>query len=263
MKKHALQKGSITATVVAVALLSGACAPLPPQKTPSARATTTLPVERRPSPNFDERRPNYVVLHHTTNSTVGDALRTLTDPARKVSSHYLIARDGRILQLVDDLARAWHAGVSYWGGLEDLNSASIGIELDNDGREPFAEPLIASLLALLRDVKTRFNIPEANFIGHGDIAPGRKVDPSALFPWQRLAAEGFGLWCDPPYPAAPPAADTALMLHAFGYDVSDPAATIAAFKRRFVPEDPSPEMTEKDRSILYCLVRKKMGVVGP
>lgn len=185
------------------------------------------------------------------------ALATLTNPVRKVSSHYLVSRDGRILQLVDDLARAWHAGESYWGGLEDLNSASIGIELDNNGREPYPEALIASLLTLLRDIKQRFNIPDANFIGHGDIAPGRKVDPSALFPWQRLASEGFGLWCDPPYPAAPASVDTQLLLHAFGYSVTNPAAASAAFKRHFVPEDPSPQVTEQDRSILYCLVTAK------
>ena len=258
LKKHSLRTAALVTSAFVVALMSVACAPLPPQKALRGPPPTTLPVERHPSPNFDARRPNYVVIHHTTNSTVGDALRTLTDPARKVSSHYLIARDGRILQLVDDLARAWHAGESYWGGMEDLNSGSIGIELDNDGREPFAEPLIASLLTLLRDLKVRFRIPEANFIGHGDIAPGRKVDPSALFPWKRLAAEGFGLWCDPPYPAVPEAVDTALMLQAFGYDVSDLGPAIAAFKRRFVPDDPVPEMNEKDRSVLYCLVQKKM-----
>ena len=250
---------ALAASAIAVSLLSAACAPLPPQKDAISRPPpTTLPVERHASPNFDARRPNYVVLHHTSNSNVGDALRTLTDPARKVSSHYLIARDGRILQLVDDMSRAWHAGQSYWGGLEDLNSGSIGIELDNDGREPFAEPLIVSLLTLLRDLRTRLRIPQANFIGHGDIAPGRKVDPSALFPWERLAVEGFGLWCDPPYPAVPEAVDTALMLQAFGYDTSNLAPAIAAFKRHFVPGDPAPEMNEKDRSILYCLVQKKM-----
>jgi N-acetylmuramoyl-L-alanine amidase len=240
-------------------MLTSACAPLQPQKTTASTASTTLPVEKRPSPNFDGRRPSYVIIHHTGDNTADDALRTLTDPARHVSSHYLIARDGRILQLVDDLSRAWHAGDAYWGGLEDLNSASIGIELDNNGREPFPEALIASLLMLLRDLKERFDIPAANFIGHGDIAPGRKVDPGVLFPWRRLSLEGYGLWCDPPYPAAAAAIDTPLLLQAFGYNVMRPETASAAFKRHFVPDDPTTQMSEKDRSILYCLVIKKSG----
>ena len=142
----------------------------------------------------------------------------------KVSSHYLIARDGRIYYLVDELARAWHAGESYWGGNRDLNSASIGIELDNNGGEPFAEAQIEALIALLADLKARYGIPTANFIGHGDVAPGRKVEPSRWFPWQGLAGHGFGLWCEPPYPPAPPDLDSATLLAAFGYDVA--AATM-------------------------------------
>jgi N-acetylmuramoyl-L-alanine amidase len=251
-------------SVALACVLAAGCAPLPhaPSETAAQRGEqyarpVTVPVEQRPSPNYDVRRPNFVIIHHTSDGNVDDSLRTLTTPARQVSSHYLIARDGRILQLVDDRARAWHAGDSYWAGVEDINSASIGIELDNDGREPFPEPLIQALLALLADIKTRFSIPPANFIGHGDIAPGRKVDPSVLFPWRRLAASGYGLWCDPPYPSAPAGVDTTLLLQAFGYSVDKPDAAIAAFKRHFVPEDPSPLMTEKDRSILYCLVMQK------
>ena len=252
--------------VLAAAAAFG-CAQVPQQTAPPTPAQAgdryarpvTVRVEQHPSPNFDVRRPSYVVLHHTGDSSVEDALRTLTTPARQVSSHYLIARDGRILQLVDDRARAWHAGDSHWAGIEDINSVSIGIELDNNGREPFAEPLIAALLELLADIKTRFAIPDANFIGHGDIAPGRKVDPHALFPWRRLATQGYGLWCEPPYPAVPAGVDTALLLQAFGYSVSRPDAAIAAFKRHFVPDDPSPQITEKDRAILYCLVQQKQG----
>jgi N-acetylmuramoyl-L-alanine amidase len=180
----------------------------------------------------------------------------LTGGASGVSSHYLIDRSGRLYYLVDERNRAWHAGESYWAGQRDLNSVSIGIELDNNGREPFAEPQIAALLQLLGELKTRYRLPAASFIGHGDIAPGRKVDPSALFPWKRLAENGFGLWCDPPYPAVPAGADTALLLQAFGYSVWNFDAAVAAFKRRFVPEDASPQMTEKDRAILYCLVQQ-------
>ena len=258
--------GFRTAVVLAATAAFG-CAPLPPQPTttPAQRGEqyarpANIRVEQRASPNFDVRRPSFVVIHHTGDSRAEGALRTLTDPVRQVSSHYLIARDGRIFQLVDDRARAWHAGDSYWSGVDDLNSASIGIELDNDGREPFAEPLIASLLELLADIKTRFGIPSANFIGHGDIAPGRKVDPHSGFPWRRLAAAGYGLWCDPPYPAVPAGVDTALLLQAFGYSVVRPDEAVAAFKRHFVPDDPSPQVTEKDRAILYCLVQQKQGL---
>ena len=240
-----LARGVIAILVLAAA----ACAPLPPR--------TGLPVEVRPSPNFDERRPNFVILHHTSDENAAQALATLRDPARKVSSHYLIARDGKIYYLVDELARAWHAGESYWGGNRDLNSASIGIELDNDGEEPFAGAQIEALLALLADIRERYGIPAANILGHGDVAPGRKVDPSRWFPWQQLAEHGFGLWCDPPYSPAPPDLDTATLLAVFGYDVANLEAAIAAFKRHFAPHDASQEMTEQDRALLQCLVSRR------
>lgn len=266
MSVFALQPLLTRASIAAAALLSFGCAPMPaqPDLTPAQRgdnyAKPRVSVEQRPSPNFDARRPTLVVIHHTSDDGAEGALRTLTDPRRKVSAHYLVSRDGRILQLVDERERAWHAGESSWAGIDDVNSASIGIELDNNGREPFAEPLITALLALLSDIKERYDIPDANFVGHGDVAPGRKVDPSALFPWQRLATQGFGLWCQPPYPAVPAGVDTALLLRALGYDLARPDAAVGAFKRHFVPDDPNPQMTERDRSVLYCLVMQKQGM---
>ena len=242
-----------TALVVLSAIACG-CTPLEPRRDTRPSGIT---IEHHPSPNFDARRPNFVVIHHTGGNRVEGALTTLTDPAMGVSSHYLISRDGRIIQLVDERSRAWHAGESYWAGVDDINSVSIGIELDNNGAEPYAEPMIAALLKLLADIRTRYDIPASNYVGHGDVAPGRKVDPGALFPWRRLATEGYGPWCEPPYPAVPPDVETTLLLHAFGYSVERPDAAAAAFKRRFVPEDPSPQMTEKDRAILYCLVMQK------
>ena len=104
------------------------------------RAARSLAAELRPSPNFDARRPQFVVIHHTSDSSAEESLAILTERAKRVSAHYLIARDGTIFHLVDELARAWHAGESYWSGQRDVNSASIGIELDNNGREPFAAP---------------------------------------------------------------------------------------------------------------------------
>lgn len=248
-------RAALFLSLAATALLLAACAQLP--------LYTALPVDVRPSPNVSERRPNYIIIHHTTNDSVERALATLTSPAREVSAHYLIGRDGRIIYLVDELKRAWHAGDSYWGGNRDINSASIGIELDNNGREPFAEAQIVALMALLGDLKVRWGIPAANVLGHGDVAPGRKVDPSALFPWQRLAAAGFGLWCEPPYdPVVPAGADDATLLSALGYDVSVPWSAVAAFKRHWAPDkdltgEGAQGLSEAQRGMLQCLIRKQ------
>lgn len=235
-------------------LVMSACAPLP--------LYTTLPVEVRPSPNFGERRPNYVIIHHTSNDTVEQALTTLTSRMRQVSAHYLIGRDGRIIYLVDEQKRAWHAGDTYWGGNRDINSSSIGIELDNNGNEPFSDAQIRVLIDLLRDLARRWNIPPANVIGHGDVAPGRKVDPSAYFPWQRLAVAGFGLWCEPPYAPAPAGADDATLLAALGYDVTRLPAAVAAFKRRWAPDDATPEVSAGQRAMLQCLIGKQQSAGG-
>ena len=234
-----------------------ACAPLPARESAPEWIAPGLPAQRRPSPNVDQRRPSYVVLHHTGSSSVEHSLGTLTRAGSGVSSHYLIDRNGRLYYLADERSRAWHAGESYWGGQRDLNSASIGIELDNNGLEPFAEPQIVALLELLGEIKLRYRLPASAFIGHGDIAPGRKVDPSAFFPWRRLAQQGFGMWCEPPYPSAPDTVDSTLLLQALGYNVWNLDAATAAFKRRFSPEDPTPGLTEKDRSMLYCLVQQQ------
>ena len=183
-------------------------------------------------------------------------MRTLTDPQRRVSAHYVIGRDGAVYQLVDERARAWHAGESKWGADTDLNSASLGIELDNNGDEPFPDMQISALLTLLQGMQERHRIPAANFLGHGDVAPGRKVDPSRYFPWAILARQGYGLWCEPPLPEPPVDMDTILALRAFGYDLADPAAAIRAFKRHFVPDATATEFTERDRSVLYCLLSR-------
>ena len=232
----------------ALALLALAgCAPLSPQ----------TGYRWHPSPNFDQRRANFVIIHVTTNGTAARALATLTNPERRVSAHYLIGRDGAVLQLVDEAARAWHAGKSWWGGSTDLNSASIGIELDNTGDEPFAEPQIAALLVLLNELRDRHRIPPANFIGHGDVAPGRKVDPGPLFPWQRLAQQGFGLWCDAPTADLPPGFDPLQGLMAFGYDVARPDAAQRAFRLHFAGSEAEGELTREEQALLACLLQLK------
>ena len=211
----------------------------------------------RPSPNFDQRRPNFVILHDTADDTVDQALRTLTDPLRKVSAHYLIGRDGTVFQLVDEQARAWHAGESQWGGTTDLNSISLGIEIDNNGHEPYPDAQITALLVLLADVGERYHIPPANYLGHGDVAPRRKVDPGAYFPWSTLAQHGFGLWCDAPLPDAPATLDMTLALQALGYDISSPPAAVRAFKRHFMQEEVTDEWTDDDDRMLGCLLSRK------
>jgi N-acetylmuramoyl-L-alanine amidase len=232
-----------------LALLSAACAPTPQR--------VGTPSQWLPSPNFNDRRPSYVILHHTSNDNVDRALRTLTDPVREVSAHYVVGRDGRIFQLVDERSRAWHAGRSQWGADADLNSSSIGIELDNNGAEPFPPAQMDALLRLLADIQTRYRMPAANFLAHADVSPGRKVDPSAHFPWRLLAAHGFGIWCDPPFQPAPASFDSALGLAVLGYDTRNLAAAIHSFKLRFVQTDLSPEMTQEDSDRLYCLLARR------
>jgi N-acetylmuramoyl-L-alanine amidase len=245
--------GSSRTLIAALVLALTACAPLPQR--------AGIPTQWQPSPNVDERRPNFVIIHHTGSDRAERALRTLTSGESRVSAHYLIARDGTIYQIADERARAWHAGESYWGGNADLNSSSLGIELDNDGEEPFAEAQIAALLELLSDISQRYGIPAANFLGHGDVAPRRKTDPSRHFPWRRLAERGFGLWCDANGMEAPATLDSLTALQALGYDVWDAAAAIGAFRRRFATNAADtaelPDLTTQERALLHCLIERK------
>lgn len=209
-----------------------------------------------PSPNFDTRHApiEYIVLHHTACHTAASALETLEshNPQGRVSAHYLVGRDGTLYQLVEESKRAWHAGVGTWDGLGDFNSRSIGIELDNDGTEDFAAPLIDRLLVLLADLVGRLGIPRHHIIGHADLAPGRKVDPSVRFPWDRLAEHGFGLWPTKPLVAAPPHFDPDAALGAIGYDLAHRLAAIAAFHRHFAAHEGT-AFSPADLDLLHTL----------
>jgi N-acetylmuramoyl-L-alanine amidase len=191
--------------------------------------------EWSPSPNYDVRKPRLIVIHQTEMENAEAALRVLHSQNKqgRVSAHYLIANNGRLYQLVADNERAWHAGVGSWQGVTDINSISIGIELDNNGSEPFEERQILSLIRLLDDLCARFNIPRAAIIGHADLAPTRKKDPSRHFPWQRLAQAGFGQWYDEKLVDAPANFDAVLALKALGYDTSDLPAAVKAFHRHY------------------------------
>ena len=236
----------LRAFTLLLAGLLAACAPLPER--------AGIPTLWEPSPNFNARSPAFIVIHYTSSASAAHALRTLTNPVTEVSAHYLIQRDGTILQLVDERMRAWHAGESRWGATVDVNSASIGIELDNDGFEPYSPALIDALLKLLADLSERHHVPAANVIGHSDVAPTRKRDPGPLFPWRTLAEHGFGLWCDPPFAPAPPGFDPLLGLRAIGYDTRDPEAAISAFRLHFAPELPTDAPLERDSALIQCLV---------
>jgi N-acetylmuramoyl-L-alanine amidase len=143
--------------------------------------------------------------------------------------------------------------------VQDINSVSIGIELDNDGTEPFKEPQINSLLLLLERLKRAHGIPAANFIGHADIAPTRKNDPNVTFDWQLLSQKGFGIWYDDTTGVQLPLHfNTLQALRIVGYDVRDSTAAVTAFKRKFLKQDKSKVMTEGDKKILLKVMQKSM-----
>ena len=220
-----------------------------------------LLVEQRPSPNHGERRsgPIDVLLLHYTGmpGTADTALRWLCDPRSEVSSHYFVFEDGRVLQLVPEDRRAWHAGASLWAGETDINSRSIGIEIANQGHPgglpPYPDAQIEALVALCREVMGRHPIPPHRVLAHSDVAPGRKLDPGEHFPWARLAEAGIGHWVE----AAPPtrgrtcrpgdqgqAVETLqamLALYGYGIEVDGlfgrrTEAVVAAFQRHFRQE---------------------------
>lgn len=207
--------------------------------------------------HYDLRKPNFVIIHHTSQNSTAQTIRTFQLPHTKVSSHYVIGKDGQVVQMLNDYDRGWHAGKSKWGAITDMNSVSIGIELDNNGRDPFPEAQIQALLVVLDTLKTRYSIPQLNFIGHGDIAPGRKNDPSVLFPWKKLAEKGFGIWYNEDYLMAPPANFNPIdALKVMGYDMSRPEWAIRAFKQKYIIHEVNAVLSERDIAVLYDLYRK-------
>ncbi|WP_295673873.1 N-acetylmuramoyl-L-alanine amidase [uncultured Mucilaginibacter sp.] len=206
--------------------------------------------------NFGIRKPNYVIIHFTAQDSLAQTLHTFTITSTQVSAHYVIGKDGKVVHMVNDYLRANHAGLGKWGSVTDMNSCSIGIEIDNNGSGPFTAPQINSLLLLLAQLKKSYNIPQANFIGHQDFAPKRKPDPGPFFPWKTLALHGFGYWSDDVLELAPDGFDYTIALKLIGYDTSDPKAAIVAFKRHFVQTDIKPEVTQLDLNVLYNVYQK-------
>lgn len=205
--------------------------------------------------NFTMRKPNFVIIHHTAQDSVEQTLRTFTLPKKEVSAHYVIGNNGTVYHILNDYLRAHHAGAGRWGSVTDMNSCSIGIELDNNGAEPFADAQVNSLLALLAQLKQTYNIPTANFIGHGDFAPTRKTDPSILFPWKTLAQNGFGLWYSDTLKPAPADLNYLQALRIIGYDVHDTTAAIRAFNRHYM-QDSARHLSTEGLNALYDLMNK-------
>jgi N-acetylmuramoyl-L-alanine amidase len=205
------------------------------------------------SPNCGPRRggvlPDMVVIHYTAMATAEAARARLCDPAAEVSAHWLIDEGGRAEALVPEDLRAWHAGAGAWGGVTDVNSRSVGIELANDGASPFAAPQMTALEALLAGIMARWSVPPERVIGHSDIAPARKADPGPRFDWRRLALGGLSVWPEPGE-----AGDFRADCRGFGYpDVADDLL-LAAFRLRFRPWGRGP-LCDADRVVAAGLRR--------
>ncbi|REH01168.1 N-acetylmuramoyl-L-alanine amidase [Flavobacterium aquicola] len=206
--------------------------------------------------NFNLRKPNFIIIHHTAQDSVQQTLKTFTLKQTSVSAHYVIARDGKVIHMLNDYLRAWHAGNGSWGRNTDINSSSLGIELDNNGIEPFSDVQINSLLALLTKLKKDYNIPTQNIIGHADIAPTRKKDPSALFPWKLLSVNGFGVWPDDELPCPPPEFNVEQGLQVIGYSTKNLPAAITAFKLHYIQTEVNDILDEKTISTIYSVYKK-------
>jgi N-acetylmuramoyl-L-alanine amidase len=216
--------------------------------------------EVRVSPNVGPRlgvtRPDMIILHYTGMQTGAAAEAWLCTPESQVSAHYLVHEDGRIVQMVRESDRAWHAGRSFWHGVTDNNSHSVGIEIVNPGQEfgyrPFPPRQIDAVIELCRGIIERHAILPQRVLGHSDIAPGRKIDPGERFPWRQLAASGVGHFVAPARSGGHPklsAGDAGeaveelqsmLSLYGYGIDITgifDDATRVlvSAFQRHFRP----------------------------
>ena len=199
-----------------------------------------------------------LVFHYTGMISAIAALDRLCDPTAKVSAHYVIDEDGEIYQLVEEINRAWHAGVSSWRGISDVNGCSIGIELVNPGHEfgyrPFPEQQMKSLEQLSLKILDRHPISPTDIVGHSDVAPDRKMDPGELFNWRRLADRGIGIWPNNIGVVGAETPPLLEMLNQLGYNTNDRKAAIAAVQRRYRPEKIDGECDTETTLILQSLI---------
>jgi N-acetylmuramoyl-L-alanine amidase len=218
-----------------------------------------------PSPNFDDRAlpVTMLVLHYTGMPDAASAIQWLANPQSRVSAHYVVMEDGQIVHMVDEAKRAWHAGRSHWRGIDDVNSASIGIEIVNPGHEwgyrPFPDEQIDALIPLVHDIVERHHISRGNVVGHSDVAPARKQDPGEYFPWAKLARLRLALPRPTQHLLDPHWSDGGFMLalERFGYDIAEPEAAVRAFQRRFRPELIDGIIDGECRAILLALLLPK------
>ncbi len=193
------------------------------------------------------------MIHYTAMASTAESLARLCDPAAEVSAHYLLTEDGAVLRLVPEEMRAWHAGAGTWGGAGDINSRSIGIELQNRGTHPFAHPQMRALEGLLEGLLARWSIRPERVIGHSDMAPARKNDPGPRFDWRRLARAGLSVW--PEEADAEPAAFQPA-LEVFGYNPAEPSEDLLrAFRDRFRPWARGP-LGPRDAGLALDLARR-------
>ena len=236
------------------------------------------PLIDHPSPNHGPRLggpPDMLLLHYTGMRDAAGALARLCDPKAEVSAHYMVDEAGTIFRLVAEDRRAWHAGRAFWRGERDINSRSIGIELVNPGHEwgyrPFPDAQMAALMALARDIQSRYAIDPMRVLGHSDVAPGRKQDPGELFDWKALADAGIGIW---PHPhlddfLPPGVGEIQALLDRLGYETTpagdahgilwDEKAEMAlkAFQRHWCPTSVDKGVDNMSVAALRALIRQE------
>ncbi len=213
-----------------------------------------LSIIQHPSPNFGPRRdgarPDHIVLHYTAMPCAEKARDWLCKEEAQVSAHYVISETGTIWQLVDETARAWHAGAGQWGQVDDMNSRSIGIEICNTGAQPFPEPQMTALEGLMTGIMQRWSIAPEKVVGHSDMAPGRKIDPGRRFDWKRLALQGLAIW------PSDRSGEGAFFQNAatFGYKVTEDNRdhVLHAFRMRFRPYAEGP-LDDDDQRVMAAL----------
>jgi len=216
-----------------------------------------MPAYNAYTTNFGMRKPNIVVIHYTAQNSCEQTLQTFTKPVTQVSAHYVICKDGTLNHMLNDYLRAWHAGAGKWGNNTDVNSSSIGIEIDNNGVDSFSNAQINTLLGVLSFVKKEYNIPTENFIGHSDVAPARKIDPGILFPWKALSEKGFGLWYnDTSAVTVPVDFNVKYALKIIGYDVKNLQNAMGAFKRHYLNTANDALFTKPEEKVLYAVMMK-------
>jgi N-acetylmuramoyl-L-alanine amidase len=203
--------------------------------------------------NFNERKPQFVIIHHTAQQSCDQTIKTFTMQKTQVSSHYLICKEGKIIQMLPDMLRSWHAGTGAWASVKDMNSASIGIEIDNNGFEQFTENQMASLLGLLKILKEKYKIPAENFLGHSDWAPTRKNDPNVNFDWDLLAKGGYGRWYTDSTVSAPVNFEPKVALNLIGYRSTDSLAINKTFNRKYLKKNSDATLSNTAIKILYNL----------